>query len=560
MDTQRIRTILYIIAIFLVVMLYMKWEMLHAPKPTAQPVSTQVQSTTTTDTDSAASASQVPSFAQEKQPLATDHNALPESTSQTVQSHYITVQTHTLRLKIDLNGGEITEAQLMQYPEALGSTTPFTLLRNQESEKYLAQSGFVSSQMTTPVSKFQAAKTHYDIGQAAHMQVVLTAQQKNGIKISKTFSLSANSYTVGVSEKITNESDTAITGRFYGQLLRHMPQEKHHSLLEGYSTYTGAAVSSDANHYQKVSFKNMAAQNLNLTTTGGWAAMVQHYFISAWVPTAQQKNQLYSRVYNDTYGIGIAYPETQIAPGKSYEANAKLYVGPAVTDTLDALAPYLGKTVDYGWLWFISEIIFVVMSWIYGIIGNWGWSIILVTILIKLIFMPLSAKSYRSMAKMRRLAPRIKQLKERCSDDKKSLGKATMELYRKEKVNPLGGCLPMVIQIPVFFALYWVLIESVQLRQAPFIFWIHDLSVRDPYFIMPIVMGLSMFVQQKLNPAPADPTQAKVMMLLPIIFTVMFAFFPAGLVLYWLVNNLVSISQQWWIMRRVDQQAAMKKP
>jgi YidC/Oxa1 family membrane protein insertase len=317
------------------------------------------------------------------------------------------------------------------------------------------------------------------------------------------------------------------------------------------SQYTGAAISTQSNHYQKISFKDMDQSDVNVSTQGGWAAMLQHYFISAWVPNQNQTNQLYSRDYNGVYGIGMANPVISIAANNTAQTGATLYVGPAIAENLSAVAPYLDKTIDYGYLWFISQLLFSLMKGIYHFVGNWGWSIILVTVIIKIIFSPLSAKSYRSMANMRKLQPKITAIRERYKDDRQKLAKASMELYKAEKVNPMGGCLPILIQIPVFFALYWVIIESVELRQAPFILWIHDLSARDPYFILPVIMGLSMFIQQRLNPAPADPIQAKVMMFMPLLFTLMFLNFPSGLVLYWIVNNCISILQQWWITRKI---------
>jgi YidC/Oxa1 family membrane protein insertase len=288
--------------------------------------------------------------------------------------------------------------------------------------------------------------------------------------------------------------------------------------------------------------------------------MVEHYFISAWVPEASQKNHFYSSDNkNQVFTIGVVGPEFNVPAGKAYDTQWRLYAGPAEVDRLTPAAPNLGLTVDYGWLWIICEPIFWVLEHVHNIIGNWGWAIVLVTVLIKAIFYPLSAMSYRSMAAMRALQPKIEALKLRYADDKQKLTQATMELYRKEKANPFSGCFPVIIQVPVFIALYYVLMESVELRQAPFIFWIEDLSTRDPYFILPILMGLSMVLQQRLSPSPLDPTQAKMMMLLPVFFTFIFLFFPSGLVLYWLVNNLLSVSQQWYITKTYHKPATHKR-
>ena len=296
----------------------------------------------------------------------------------------------------------------------------------------------------------------------------------------------------------------------------------------------------------------MAEDNLSLNTKGGWVVMQQHYFLSAWVPNEQQINHYYTSVSpNDVYTIGFLGPQLNVAAGDKLVTKTKFYAGPQLTDRLHSIAPNLDLTVDYGWLWFISMGIFWLMKKIHLVIGNWGWSIILVTICIKAVFYKLSATSYRSMAKMRKLTPKIQALKQRFGDDKQKMSQETMKLYKKEKVNPFGGCLPILIQIPFFIALYYVLIESVELRQAPFIFWIHDLSIKDPFYVLPLLMGISMLIQQKLSPPPPDPMQAKMMMLLPIVFTVFFLNFPAGLVLYWVCNNTLSILQQWYVMRTI---------
>jgi YidC/Oxa1 family membrane protein insertase len=323
--------------------------------------------------------------------------------------------------------------------------------------------------------------------------------------------------------------------------------------LSNMATFFGAAISSPEKRFQKISFKEMAQQNLNQTITGGWAAMIQHYFVSAWVPEANTTQQYFSRVMPDgLYTIGMIGPKLSIAPGGTYNTSATFYAGPSISNQLEKAAPGLQLTIDYGWFWFISSIIFWMMQHIYNLVGNWGWSIVLVTLVIKLMFYHLSAKSYRSMSVLKKLQPRINTLKERYGDDKQKFTQATLELYKKEKVNPMSGCLPILIQIPVFIGLYWVLVESVQLRQAPFILWIHDLSIKDPYYILPLLMGISMFLQQRLSPPPADPTQAKIMMLMPVVFTLLFLNFPAGLMLYWFVNNLLSFLQQWYIMHSIE--------
>ena len=327
--------------------------------------------------------------------------------------------------------------------------------------------------------------------------------------------------------------------------------------MSTYTSFVGSVISTPQSHYQKQKFAKIASSPMSVSAQGGWAAMIQHYFVTAWVPGQKTKNQFYtheiqSNQFSDVpiYSAGVAAPSINIAPNQIKTMSMSLFAGPAISSQLDALAPNLGLTVDYGWLWMIGKVLFWILNLFHSVIQNWGWSIILLTILIKFAFLPLSTKSYKSMAKMRILQPKLKELKKQYGDDKQAFGKASMALYQKEKVNPLGGCLPMLVQIPVFIALYWVLMESVQLRQTPFIFWIHDLSVKDPYYILPVLMGISMFIQQRLNPAPPDPTQAKIMMFLPVFFTFIFLSFPAGLVLYWLVNNCFSILHQRYIINK----------
>ena len=353
-----------------------------------------------------------------------------------------------------------------------------------------------------------------------------------------------------------NLKNTQWQGRFYKQLIRKkVTQNKH--LFEAHS-YEGASMSSHQHPYEKVTFDQMAKANVDRTHAGGWIAMQQLYFLSAWVPHSQlQHHHFYtkSQPIDQLYMIGLLGPDVTIAPRASHTFSATLYTGPELTGRLAQLAPGLDRTVDYGWLWWISSIIFWLMSSIHAFIGNWGWAIVMTTIIIKFLLYPLSAASFRSMAKMRELQPKIQALKERYGDDRQALSRATMELYQKEKINPIGGCLPMLIQVPIFIGLYYVIIESVQLRQAPFLGWIVDLSVRDPYFILPILMGISMLIQQRLTPSAPDPAQAKMMMVVPVVFTVFFINFPAGLTLYWLVNNVVQILQQWYVTQKTKGQA-----
>lgn len=470
-------------------------------------------------------------------------------------SRIIDVKTDVLDLKIDLAQGDIVEALLTQYPEsAHDKKTPFTLLQNSRNKRYVANSNLFVVQdkaVKTLDLHYEAAQTHYALAEGENtLEVVLKGQTEQGIQVTKRFVLTRGSYALQLDYDITNASAEPWTGYMNAQLLRRAPEEDNSSMFH-VGSYTGASLSIPGKHrYQKVSFSQMLKSNFDAQSNGGWIAMQQHYFLSAWIPQANQKSRFYTRAQNSDFTVGFVSQPIVVQPAQKNTVQAKLYVGPEVANTLHALAPGLDLTVDYGMLWFLSTMLFSLMSTIYSFVGNWGFSIVLVTVLIKLAFYKLSATSYKSMANMRRLQPKLQSLRERYGDDKAKLSQATMEFYRQEKINPLGGCLPIVVQIPVFIALYWVLIESVALRQAPFVFWIHDLAAADPYHVLPVIMGITMLVQQRLNPAPPDPMQAKVMMVLPVFFTALFWGFPAGLVLYWIVNNTLSILQQWYITKK----------
>jgi YidC/Oxa1 family membrane protein insertase len=467
----------------------------------------------------------------------------------------IHVQTDVLDLTIDLSHGDIIDAKLLDYPVSVEEKNrPFSLLQNAAGERYVANSNLflvrgqnienADGNYTTDYQQYQLS--------AGQKELVVTLKGKNtdGVLVQKEFVFTQGSYLIDVRYKLTNEGETAWKGYMNTQLLRTSPQEDKSSMFH-VGSYTGASYSNPGqSRYKKVNFKDMTKANLDIETEGGWIAMQQHYFLTAWVPNVTSKNRFYTRSADGDYTIGAVSQPLLIVPTKTQEISSQLYLGPENTAVLKAISPGLDLTVDYGWLWFLSSLLFSLMKAIYTVVGNWGWSIVLVTVLIKLAFYKLSATSYKSMAGMRKLQPKLQALRERYGDDKAKISQATMELYRQEKVNPLGGCLPIVIQIPVFIALYWVLLESVELRQAPFIFWIKDLAMADPYHILPIIMGATMLIQQKLNPAPPDPMQAKIMMFLPILFTGLFWSFPAGLVLYWIVNNSLSILQQWYITRK----------
>ena len=479
----------------------------------------------------------------------------------------IQVKTDVLDLAIDLQDGDIVQAQLLDYPESVAEKSkPFMLLQNNAGERYVADSSLfvVDEQKVRPVDiAYSTDLDHYQIPSDQNEWVVtLHGKSADGLEIKKEFVFTKGSYLITVRYVVANEGDKVWKGYMNTQLLRASPKEDSTSMFHP-GSYTGASYSKPGqSRYKKIGFKDMTKSNLDLDVDGGWIAMQQHYFLTAWIPVADSKSRFYTRAADGDYTIGSVSQPMTLAPTQQKEVSSRLYLGPEITGTLKAIAPGLDLTVDYGWLWFIAALLFSLMKAIYSVVGNWGWSIVLVTVLIKLAFYRLSATSYKSMAGMRKLQPKLLELRERYGDDKAKTSQATMEMYRQEKVNPLGGCLPILVQIPVFIALYSVLLASVELRQAPFMLWITDLAASDPWHVLPVIMGLTMLVQQKLNPAPPDPMQAKIMMFLPVLFTGLFWSFPAGLVLYWVVNNTLSIAQQWYITRKYsdDKPVAPARP
>lgn len=485
-------------------------------------------------------------------------------TSSVNPSQLIQVKTDVLDVQIDLKQGDVISGQLLDYPLSVeDKNKPFPLLQSQSNERYVANSSLVISSEQKIQSLdvgFTTKQKQYQLNPDENQLIVtLEGNTDNGLVVKKEFTFTKGSYLINVNYKILNKAGTEWTGYMNTQLLRSSPKEDKSSVFH-VGSYTGASYSNPGQHrYQKVSFSDMGKANLNVKAKGGWIAMQQHYFLSSWIPNETTENTFYTIANNNDFTIGAVSQPISIQPDQEKEISSRLYVGPEITGVLKGIAPSLDLTVDYGILWFVSSLLFSLMKAIYNFVGNWGWSIVLVTVLIKLAFYRLSATSYKSMAGMRKLQPKLQALRERYGDDKAKISQATMELYKQEKVNPLGGCLPIVIQIPVFIALYWVLLESVELRQAPFIFWIKDLASADPYHVLPLIMGATMLIQQKLNPAPPDPMQAKVMMFLPILFTGLFWSFPAGLVLYWIVNNTLSILQQWYITRKYSDEKPAKK-
>lgn len=482
---------------------------------------------------------------------ATDESTQLSGNGQGITSSVpeVKVKTDVFDLIISTQGADIISAKLNKYP--ISSKTPdipFELLKNTATEKFVAQSGIVSKQ-PAPDHHVVYKSVRKSYSMSSGQLVVPFVWEKAGIRVTKVYTFTPGSYLIDVSYHIENNSDKDWQGNIYRQLLRSKGERESRLIY----TYTGGVIYSEEEKYEKITFDDMTEADLDREIKGGWMAMIQHYFLSAWVPETDQINRFYSRALsNDRYVLGMMAPTLSIKSGQSAKFNNRLYVGPKDQDTLAKIAKNLDLTVDYGYVSFLAKPLFWLMQKIDHFLGNWGWTIVVTTLLIKLLFYKLSATSYRSMANMRKLTPRIQAIRERYGEDRQRMSQAMMDLYKKEKVNPMGGCLPILVQIPVFISLYWVLLESVEFRQAPFIFWIQDLSIKDPYYILPLIMGASMFIQQRLNPAPPDPVQAKVLMALPFIFTLFFAFFPAGLVLYWVVNNILSIAQQWMITRQIE--------
>ena len=480
------------------------------------------------------------------------------------QGPTVQVKTDVLDLTINLKQGSITNANLLDYPLSVDEKNkPFTLLQDSNIERYIANSSLfiVNGQNIEDVkTNYTSEKQSYQLPAGQDQLIVsLKGQTADGLVVNKVFIFKKGSYLIDVRYVLTNEGSTPWKGYMNMQLLRSSPKEDKSSMFH-VGSFTGASYSNPGKkRYQKVNFKDMQKTNLDINAEGGWIAMQQHYFLSAWIPVATSNYRFYTRSIGGDYSIGAVSKPIVLEPAQKQEVGSQLYLGPEDTAVLKAIAPGLDLTVDYGWLWFLSSLLFSLMKFIYSVVGNWGWSIVLVTVLIKLAFYRLSATSAKSMAGMRKLKPKLDALREQYGDDKAKISQATMELYRQEKVNPIGGCLPIVIQIPVFIALYWVLLESVELRQAPFIFWIKDLAAADPYHILPIIMGATMFIQQTLNPVPPDPMQAKVMKFLPVLLTGLFWNFPAGLVLYWIVNNTLTFLQQWYITRKYNDDKPVKK-
>jgi YidC/Oxa1 family membrane protein insertase len=555
LDTQRL--IALIVFSFSALLLWDAWQKHNAPKIVAAPATTIPAAPSTPG--SAPTAPVAPSGS--AAPAVPTTSAAAQATGEPV-----IVKTDLFDVELNTLGGDIRRVTMNQVHSALDRTQPLTLMEPDARHYFITQTGLLGEGLPTHKTAYQIEKRSYALQPGKDsLEVRLTARDANGVEVVKRYTFKRGSYVIDVAYDVTNKTDKPISPFAYFQFLRdsNAPSEQaaQTSAFAGVTTFTGPAVYTDEAKFHKVDFKDIdkGKQSHPKKAKDGWIGIIQHYFVSAWLPKEGTEREYFtSKVADNLYTAGVVTPVGQIAPGATASVDVPVFIGPQETETLEKVAPGLKLAVDYGWLYVLAAPLFWVLKWIHGVVGNWGWAIIILTILIKLIFYPLNAKAGRSMAQMKVLAPKMEKLKEMYGDDRQKLNQAMMELYRTEKINPLGGCLPIVVQIPVFIALYWVLLASIELRHAPWLGWIHDLSAPDPYFILPVIYAISMLVQTRLNPQPADPVQAKVMMVMPIMFSVFFLFFPAGLVLYWVVQNLLSILQQWHINRTLEREAKAK--
>ena len=531
MESQR--NILLIGLLFVSFLLWQQWQMDQAP----QPVATEISSVTTPSNATDAHSSDVPDA----------DSALPAAI--VASKELITVTTDQLVIKINPIGGDIVYSALVEHKLELENEEPFVLLEQTQDINYIAQSGLIGRDGIDSSVKgrahFDSASRDYTMSAGQEtLEVALTYVADNGASYTKMFIFHRGQFKIDVDYVIDNTTDKQLQVQMYGQI-KHSIKESESSMMM--PTYRGAAFSTSDIRYEKYSFDDMADKNLDKKKLGGWAAMLQHYFVSAWIPLADDQNTIFSSLSaGGQANIGFRGAIYDVAPGATQTINAQFYVGPKDQEALSAISDSLNLVVDYGFLWWIAVPIYKLLMFFQSLVSNWGLAIILITLTVRGMLFPLTKAQYTSMAKMRNLQPKLAEMKERFGDDRQKMGQAMMELYKKEKVNPMGGCLPILLQMPIFIALYWVLMESVELRHAPFMLWIIDLSVQDPYYVMPILMGISMFVMQRMQPmAPTmDPMQQKMMQWMPVVFTVFFLWFPAGLVLYWLVGNIVAITQQ----------------
>lgn len=557
MDNKRL--ILLIIFSFSTLLLWDAWQREHTPQTEhrSQQSATGLDIPKKTEPTSVVQSDQTI-------PEVKTHGALIDQSSVVnaealTTSKLINVTTDLLHVKIDTLGGDIKYAELSQHLAVEDAAKPFVLMDSSTPPMfYITQSGLIGEGLPNHKSSYQANATDYRLSpDQQQLDVVLTWRNPQGLEVEKHLVFQRGSYLVNVQYHIKNGTSAGILPWTYFQILHDNKSSQGSAMMP---TFTGGAYFTQLENYKKIDFKEMGKNNLSKNTQDGWVGLVQHYFVSAWIPTQGRPQEFYTKQVDEhLFAIGTKGEVGKIAAGASSEISAKLYIGPQTRKDLLAAAAGMEYTVDYGWLTVIATPLFWVLNQTHALVGNWGVAIILLTVALKLLFYPLSAAGYRSMAQMRELAPRLQGLKEKFGDDRMKMQQAMMELYKTEKINPMGGCLPILVQIPVFISLYWVLLGTVELRHAPFIWWIKDLSAIDPYYVLPVLMGLTMIIQTRLNPTPTDPMQAKIATYMPLIFSVFFFFFPSGLVLYWLVNNILSIAQQWRINQIIHADAVSRK-
>lgn len=538
MDTKRL--VLFVIFSMSILMLWDAWQREHAPAEVAQQSSQTVAGGATSST------------------AAVTGNVAVDSDFKLSAGQRISVTTDLYKADIETTGGDLRRLELLKHRASDNVKTNFVLLDDAAKPMtYVAQTGLIGTDLPSHKAVFTSAATTYQMQEGKDALEVRLSWVGNGVTVDKIYTFHRNKYAIDVNYEIKNGSATAITPVVYYQIVHDNESNQGSKLMP---TFTGGTYYTEATKFKKLAFKDMAKEPLKVTSNDGWVGLLQHYFVSAWIPKDGLAREFYTEKLNEhMYRIGSKSTLSTIAPGASLTVPARLFSGPQTKHDLVETAPGLEYTVDYGWLKMVASPLFWVLSLIHSLVHNWGVAIILLTLLIKAAFYPLSAKSYRSMAQMRELAPRLESMKQKFGDDRQKMQQAMMELYKTEKINPMSGCLPILIQIPVFISLYWMLLGSIELRHAPFFGWIQDLSAVDPYYILPIIMGISMIIQTKLNPKPTDPIQAKVMTWMPVIFSVFFFFFPAGLVLYWVVNNIISIWQQWYVNKSIHAAALLKK-
>lgn len=537
------------------------------PKPVEQSnVATALESMATNSQDIAASESNnLAETNTEFTPPEAKGTAIASQSGSTpaASTSLISIKTDVLDLLIDMHGGNIVSANLPQYRITQNSDLPLPLLQRNRERYYVAESGLFGEHgfdatKNGGMPNYQSTQASYVLSEVQDELVVELSYTRDMIDLIKRYRLKRDSYLIEVEYQVSNKSAQIWQANLSGKLVRDRSPDPSNQNSMGMQSFLGMVLSTPRETYQKFSFSDLDEKNIETDAKGGWIAFIQHYFLSAWIPDQEGQHTYQSRFKDGKHLMGFISPAFTVAAGSTAVQSAKLYIGPKIIDRLETVAPHLDLTVDYGKLFWIAYPLFWLMDLLHGLVGNWGIAIILVTLIVKGLFFNLSAHSYRSMANMRRVAPKLQALKDQYGDDRQKMSAAMMELYKKENISIFGGCLPILVQMPVFIALYWVLAESVQLRHAPFFFWIYDLSIKDPYFVLPILMGISMYIQMQLNPTPPDPMQAKVMKIMPFMMTIFFLWFPSGLVLYWVVNNILSIIQQWVITRQIEGAANSK--